>query len=276
MHLAPRRPGMPTDVLLNGGQNDIGTLHHAAAQHEQLGIVGVDQRDGQRGPNLQAVIAKPLGQSVAGGGQRKTAARSMCGSRASALRGNSASGGRASPWPNSTPRFPHNRRCRKGTVVRRGSARNARPDCPPGRARRASGTPSIIDRVPMPVPSVTITTLLRSRGRPHNATRRPAPRWRRCDRQRQAKPLPGPSAAGRASGHRRISRRRRKDLAAVRMNQSRKGQADALQVVGGEVCLAAGLAQAVSRRASAGPSPVPPRRPRWRGPTAHRGGRYPA
>jgi hypothetical protein len=40
------------NVFLNGFENRIRTLHHAAADYQQLRIIGVNERKGARRPNL--------------------------------------------------------------------------------------------------------------------------------------------------------------------------------------------------------------------------------
>ncbi len=56
--LAPGRPGMFFDICLDVRENHVGALHHAAAENDDFWVVGVDQADGRRCPDLQTSITK--------------------------------------------------------------------------------------------------------------------------------------------------------------------------------------------------------------------------
>src|SRR6185312_1994258 len=64
--LAPARPRVLVNVLLHGGDDDCVALHGAAAEKNDLWIVGVDQRNRVRRPYVDATIAHGERHGVAG------------------------------------------------------------------------------------------------------------------------------------------------------------------------------------------------------------------
>ena len=56
-HLAPRRPRMLVDKLLDMRQYRLGAAHHSAADYDQFRIVSVNQADSSCSPDLQAIVA---------------------------------------------------------------------------------------------------------------------------------------------------------------------------------------------------------------------------
>src|SRR5512146_3149110 len=65
LYFAPWSPGVFLPVGLDVGNDDVGTLHDAAADDDDLRIEGVHEADGIRGPDVQAAIADGEGDFIA-------------------------------------------------------------------------------------------------------------------------------------------------------------------------------------------------------------------
>ena len=65
LYFAPRGPGVFLHVGLDVGNNDVGALHDAAADDDDLRIEGVHEADGIGGPDVEAAVADGEGDFIA-------------------------------------------------------------------------------------------------------------------------------------------------------------------------------------------------------------------